>query len=215
MNRVLLRLSAALAIFSTLTLCVMSGCADPHGDYQTYADEAQAKGKLAQGNTSCDVTTTDFNISGQFISYCLAELGGGEPKNSLRLGTVFEQDPGGTIKATLTPLLATATTLNDIADKAVSVTAPFDGPCFSVNFGNVSISGKANALSGSDIEVQDTTLKMKVRSSDNLCAELDGLLIKPFENNFANSKDVCVILRVGADGVLPPLPAADAFLKCP
>jgi hypothetical protein len=153
-------------------------------------------------------------VTGDFVSYCLLSLGNGDPAKSLLFATKFQEN-GPSLSASLTPLKISATSLKDTTGSAASGTAQVTGGAFQLALGMVAIPGDANPISGSDIELDNTVLKANIQSADRICAEVDGQLTKPFPFPIDDPGDICIILRVGADGTLPPRPEANGFICSP
>jgi hypothetical protein len=193
-----------------MTLGVMAlGCVDPVGDFEEYQKMARSKSSAPPPSCLPAPAEGDINISGAFIGYCKVNFA--DASQALMLKTQFTAKDG-VVEAVLTPLLTTATTLNDTAgDPPVTTSAPLLGNQFTMNFGLVKISGKANAISGSDIELADATFRGVLMSTDKVLAELDGGLIKPFALDLNPAGDICIFVR-SSDGVsLPPRPDAADF----
>jgi hypothetical protein len=205
--------SLTRAHFAIMTLGVMAfGCVDPVGDFDEY--QALAKGKAPQQTSSCLPAPTegDFDVSGTFVGYCKVNFA--DPSQALLLGAQFSLKDG-VLEATLTPLLIDAPSLNATAgDPPVTTSAPVTGNQFSMDFGLVKISGKANPISGSDIEIGGAVFKGVVVSKDKVLADLDGGLVKPFVLDLnASNNDVCIFLR-SPDGVAMPTRPEAADFAC-
>jgi hypothetical protein len=207
-----------VALVAALSAGSVLGCVDPNKDFQDYvtlaADKrAQSETGGAGGDGGAGGGANVGALDGQFISYCLSSLGAGDPAKSLLLATELKQD-GTSLSVTLTPLLIAATSLKDTLGSPVNAKAEVANNAFSINFGSVMIPGAANAISGSDIQIDNTVFAAKIQSTDHLCAELGGQLVKPFAYPLDDPGDICIILRVNADGSLPPRPDAKGFV-CP
>lgn len=202
--------SLARAHFGIMTLGVIAlGCVDPVGDFEEYQSSAQKRTSAPPPSCLPAPTEGEIDISGTFVGYCKVNFA--DASQALLLETKFTLKDG-VLEATLSPLLTTATSLNDLAgDPPVTTSAPLTSNQFSMNFGLVKISGKANAISGSDIELGGALFKGVVISKDKVLAELDGGLIKPFVLDLNPAGDVCVFVR-SPDGVaMPTRPEATEF----
>jgi hypothetical protein len=148
--------------------------------------------------------------TGAFVVYCLSTLSSGDTGQVLRFrGELAEE--GGAMALTMTPLKTSGAQRSDTVGSAYKATAVLGGKGeFSLDLGEVKIPGEANAISGSDITLSGTKLIGGVQSPDRLCAELDALLIEPFEYPLTTPGDVCLILRT-ADDTLPATPSAAEF----
>ncbi|MCS6898736.1 MAG: hypothetical protein RMJ98_03415 [Myxococcales bacterium] len=210
MSRGSLYRSFAPLHFAAMMLSVIFvGCVDPVGDFEEYQKMARSKASAPPPSCLPAPAEGDLDISGAFVGYCKVNFA--DPSQALMLRTLFSIKDGQ-LEANLTPLVTTATSLNDTAgDPPVIAAAPLIGNQFTMKFGLVKISGKANAISGSDIELGDATFKGVLMSTDKVLAELDGGLIKPFALDLNPAGDVCVFVR-SPDGVtLPTRPEAAAF----
>ncbi|MCU0657303.1 MAG: hypothetical protein MUF64_19205 [Polyangiaceae bacterium] len=179
---------------------VATGCVDPVGDFEDYKVMAQARPKPTL--LLCPSAPPDpIELSGSFVGYCKVNFAPAE--QALLLSTQFQlQD--GKLSATLTPLLTTAQALSDTAgDPPVNAESALTSNKFAMNFGLVRISGAANAISGSEIELDGALFKGVVVSQDKILAELDGKLIKPFAYDLNVPQDICIFLR-SPDGVTMP-----------
>ena len=191
-------------------------CAHPTDDYETYRDLVK---KRASGNpppATCLGTpvTTDVDISGTWIGYCRVNFA--DASQALRLATRFTKN-GDAIEAKLTPLKVGSTTVDDtVGDPEVSASGTISGGMFSLDVGTVKISGSANPISGSDIQLDGATFESVINSKDEILAELDGQLVKPFMLDLSDKSlsDICVFLRLSDGKTLPATPPGDAELRC-
>jgi hypothetical protein len=216
----------AAALVTSLSIGAVLGCVNPQKDFDGYvqvASDRRAQSSAGSGGTGGSAGggqagdgqggASTVDLSGKFISYCLSSLGVGDPMKSLLLATEFEQT-GSSLSVKLTPLKIGASSLSEILGTATTAKADIASNGFTINFGTVSIPGAANPISGSDIEIANTVFAAKIQSSDHVCAELGGQLTKPFAYPLDDPGDICLILRVNADGSVPPLPKAAEFV-CP
>jgi hypothetical protein len=216
-----------------------AGCVDPDGDYESFRADTEtsrgakpalpgAGGAAGAGGSSAGGSSAGGSsaggagggagvalTSGTFTSFCLSTLAGGDPTKALVFKTELEAS-GSKVSIGLTPLKAKSMSFADVvgAKTTKDGTLNADGT-FSINFGNVAIPGVANPISGSDIEVGNTTFKARVLSNDRLCAELDGQLVKPFNYSLDPPGDVCIILRAPEGGFPTPPAANDYLITCP
>ncbi len=193
--------------FPLLLPFLLSACSST----DTPDDLASAQGTAGQGPGGAGAAgNPNAPLEGSFVSYCLLSLGNGDPSKSILFATKLAPT-GDHVTATLTPLVTAATSLNETAGSPFTASAQVTQGDFVLSFGQVDIPGAANAISGSDIELNPTVLRVHTQSADRACAELDGALVKPFPYPLDDPGDTCLILRVGADGLLPPLPQATDF----
>jgi hypothetical protein len=188
---------------------VATGCVDPVGDFEDYKATAQARAKPTPPSCLPAPPEDPIELSGSFVGYCKVNFA--DATQALLLSTQFQLQDGN-LSATLTPLLTTAQTLNDTSgDPPVDAISTLASNQFTMNFGLVRISGSANAISGSDIELEGALFKGVVVSKDKILAELDGKLVKPFAYDLNVPADICVFLR-SPDGVaIPTRPQASDF----
>ena len=180
---------------------VVFGCVDPVGDYDEYQKMVQSRSSPPPPSCLPAPSAEKFDISGTFVGYCKVNFA--DASLALLLATQISLKDE-VMEVSLTPLLTTATTINDTAgDPAVVASSPLIGNQFSMNFGLVKIAGKANAISGSDIELAGALFKGVVSTKDKLLSELDGGLVKPFALDLNPAGDVCVFVR-SPDGVSLP-----------
>lgn len=158
------------------------------------------------------------DVNGTFLSFCLPKtLSGGDPNLALRFATNITLNESA-MTLSLKPLLTSAKSISETVGASYSQSTDVaSDQTFTLKFGTTSIDGSANPISGSLIEIENTSLTGKLISNDALCAELSGMITKPLKNfSLDTPGDICLIQRVGADGVLPATPSADAFkIACP
>lgn len=203
------------AIAMTLGV-VTSGCADPEGDYEDFlqlvTDRANAQPPVSD---TCLGTASKetLDLNGTFVAYCRVNFAAASEALRLRADIV---QADATVSITLEPLKIGSTSATEtVGDPQVTATTTLEQNKFAFSVGTVNISGTANPLSGSDIQLDDASFKGIVISADEMRAELDGKLIKPFELDLTNpaQPDICVFYRLGADLVLPT-PPEQAALSC-
>ncbi len=200
-----------------LTLgAVFLHCAHPADDYESYLDLVKDRTSTQPPPATCLGTpvTTDVDISGTFVGYCRVNFA--SASQALRLATVFTKT-GDTVVAKMTPLKVGSTTINDtVGDPEVTATATIKAGAFTLDVGTVKISGAANPISGSDIQLDGAVFSAVINSKDEIIAELDGKLVKPFMFDLSDKSksDICDFVRL-ADGVtLPEPPPGDKELSC-
>jgi hypothetical protein len=166
-------------------------------------------------------------IGGTFQVTCLPSISGGDPAKALRFVGKVEltkdspEATSGTASFTFTPLKIPATSLADTSGTSFSTSSPVAvsvGEPFTLALGdNVSVPGDANPISGSEILLNNVSMKVRVRTSDFLCSELDGQAVKPLMIDLAaaESVDVCLFDRVpeGTDAVAA-VTDASRFVPC-
>ena len=191
-------------------------CAHPEADYESYLEVIKRRTSSDPPPATCLGTpvTTDVDISGTYVGYCRVNFA--SASQALRLATRFTKT-GDSVAAKFEPLKIGSTTVNDtVGDPEVSATGTIVGGKFKLDVGVVKVSGSANPISGSDIQIDNATFEAVINSKDEILAELDGALIKPFEFNLSDKSktDICVFMRL-ADGVtLPEPPPGDDELRC-
>jgi len=192
-----------------MTLSVaLTGCPNAAKDYDEFVETARSKAAPAPPSFLPPATTEKVDLSGSFVGFCKVSFAAAD--QSLLLGTVIKHD-GATIDLVMTPLATTATTLNDtVGDPPVQASSGTLNNQFELKFPTINISGKANAISGSDIQVDAVVITGVAVSKDKIVAELDGQLIKPFKKDLTTVGDVCLFLRT-TDGTLPPHPTDADF----
>lgn len=153
-------------------------------------------------------TQAKVDLSGTFVGYCKINFADASQALIFRADLALE---GSTLQAKLQSLRSDDASINDTSGAPVSAKTGVAGNQFSLNFGQVDIPGNANPISGSDIEIGDTSLNSVILSQDSFRAELDGSLLKPFVLDLDPAGDICIFLRAPGGGSLPPRPEAVDF----
>lgn len=191
-------------------------CAHPTDDYEKYLEIVKTRTSSNPPPATCLGTpvTTDVDISGVYVGYCRVNFA--DASQALRLATRFTKKVDS-IEAKMVPLKVGATTVNDtVGDPEVSASGTILGGTFKMEVGTVKISGAANPISGSDIQLDGATFDFVINSKDEILAELDGQLVKPFTLDISDKSksDICVFLRLADDVTLPQTPPGDKELSC-
>ncbi|RYE92887.1 MAG: hypothetical protein EOO75_05640, partial [Myxococcales bacterium] len=145
---------------------VATGCADPTGDYEDFlglvTDRANA---LPPASDQCLGTATSevVDLTGTFAAYCRVYIASSSQALVLRADMV---QAGSSLSVTLSPLKIKPTTANDtVGDPPVTSTSELVSGEFAFDVGTVRVSGSANPLSGSDIQVDGASFKGLVISA--------------------------------------------------
>ncbi len=191
---------------------VMAGCPSPQDDYDDYLKLAQKPAATAVVPTSkCPVA----DVNGLFVGYCKVNFA--TPEQSLMLRTEFTL-ADGKISADFKPLKNSTTgvgptsTEDIVAGVDIKASGTVTDNQFTLTAGDVSIPGAANPLSGTDILLTGSSFKAFTVSTDIVFAELDGTLVKPFENDLTQPGDTCIFVRATGTAI-PARP--DDELKTP
>jgi len=203
----------------TLAVVTLGGtflhCAHPTDDYETYLDIVKKRTSTAPPATCLGTpVTSEVDLTGTFIGYCRVNFA--DASQALLLATTFAQT-GTKVEAKLVPLKIGAKTVDDtVGDPETLASAEVDGGKFSLDFGTVKISGSANPISGSDIQLDNAVFEGVINSKDEILAELEGQLVKPFmfDLSDASKADICVFLRLADGKTLPETPPGDKELSC-
>lgn len=209
--------SSAIRALVVLTLGgTFLHCAHPTDDYEAYLKVVQGRTSSTPPPATCLGTpvTSEVDLTGTFIGYCRVNFA--DASQALRFATRFTQT-GASLEAKLTPLKSGAKTVNEtVGDPETVASGKISGGTFSLDFGTVKVSGAANPISGSDIQLDGAVFKSVINSKDEILAELEGQLVKPFmlDLSDATKSDICVFTRL-ADGLtLPEPPPGDSELRC-
>ena len=191
-------------------------CAHPVEDYEAYLEVVKGRTSSTPPPATCLGTpvTSEVDLTGTFIGYCRVNFA--DASQALRFATRFTQT-GASLEAKLTPLKTGAKTVNEtVGDPETVASGKISGGTFSLDFGTVKVSGAANPISGSDIQLDGAVFKSVINSKDEILAELEGQLVKPFMLNLsdATKSDICVFTRLADGATLPEPPPGDSELRC-
>lgn len=191
-------------------------CAHPTDDYEAYLDVVKKRTSNKPPPATCLGTpvTTDVDISGTYVGYCRVNFA--SAAQALRLATRFTKT-GSSVEAKLTPLKVGAKTVNDtVGDPEVSATGTIEGGKFTLSVGTVKVSGTANPISGSDIELNNAVFQAVINSKEEILAELDGKLVKPLMQDLSakDQTDFCMFVLLADGMTLPEPPPGDEELRC-
>ncbi len=139
---------------------------------------------------------------------CLPTIGGGDPSKALRFAGKMLVLGGGQRFVYLRALPVGASSLSQaFGPVQLGKTA---GPAVDgdpVSFGLVTIPGGANAISGNDLVIEPTQLRLVVNGPESRpCAELDGMIRKPLVIDLSDpqSVDTCLFDPVASDTTPTP-----------
>ncbi len=196
-------------------LGVVLHCAHPSEDYEKYLEIAKTRASEPPPATCLGTpVTSDVDISGTFAAYCRVNFA--TASQALVMATTFTKS-ADKVEAKLTPLKIGAKTINDtVGDPQVSATGTIVAGEFSLDVGTVKVSGAANPISGSDIELSGAVFKAVINSKDEILAELEGQLIKPFTFDLSDpaNSDICLFTRLSDGMTLPDPPPGETELSC-
>ncbi|MGB1274282.1 MAG: hypothetical protein ACPG77_00925 [Nannocystaceae bacterium] len=89
-----------------------------------------------------------------------------------------------------------------------------DDGSFFIDFGNTTLVGEANPITGTEI-VATLTMNGFIQSEDFICGLVNGMLLAPVENTLDGSTFGAVRME-SADPAIYPVPATDEFpMLCP
>jgi hypothetical protein len=191
-------------------------CAHPTDDYESYLDLVKKRTSSSKPPAGCLGTpdTSGVDLTGTFVGYCRVNFA--SASQALRLATRFTQT-GTTLEAKLTPLKTGAKTVNEtVGDPELTATTDILEGKFSLDVGTVKVSGGANPISGSDIQLDNAVFEAVINSKDEILAELNGQLVKPFTLDLSDETktDICLFVRLADGTTLPEPPPGEAELSC-
>ncbi len=203
----------ALALPSLVSLGMLAGCPspEPEGRYDEFVDKTQdirddaASVKMDVGGALADVTGT-FHFS---IAAIIAET---TPLQFIGY-TTFTANPagGGTLDIDLQPLslnvLATTEPREFVGD-VVSISFPVDeaGAFIDADLGEVSVTGAANPITGSDI-VATLSLTGAIQDENVYCGVVNGMVTVPANIDLTGSTFAAI--RIADEDAMNPAALPD------
>lgn len=171
-------------------LVLFAGCGpDTEARWNEFTEETQPArdAALAGGSGSCDgEACTDCDISGYHIVGLETLLGPGTPIQFV----VEVVDSGDTADFSFQPLSldlgAIDTPREEVGDPIVVTGVPLTDGLFSIDFGEVTVPGSANPISGGDI-VATIVLEGRILSSDAWAGDVSGAATSPVNADLAGS----------------------------
>lgn len=161
----------------------------------------------------------DGGVSGQFYVACMTTLASDNVDRALAYRATVNLDAQkAKIDVTLEPLRGwdkTAVAAFPATDTSQVVGQGLAAPTadvsadgrFTLLYPTLSVSGEANPISGSNIEMANASIDAVVKSTDKMCGRITGHVIKPADMALNDPTDICLFLRT--TGPVPKLTLTD------
>jgi len=183
-----------------------AACIDPKADYEDFAQRPLAEREASVVDvplTPCQELLKDFP-AGKFLATCRPAVTG-LPFALLAEQTVTTSPDGvtGTFNMSLQGLKYGATNGSETVGDAIPLAPAMIGSdcTYTDNVGTLVIPAETTILMR-ELVAENVVLRGKLQSADRSCAELDGN-VPLIMLDLNKDGDVCLFLRLPADGTLP------------
>jgi len=199
------------------SLLPTAGCPAPRVRLDDFLDDTKAIRDLPPPKEDLGAMLAD--ISGTFILALDPSILPGLPLQFFVTSTFTPTPSGGSLNLDFQPLslepMSTTEPRLFVGDviSFTDIEVKDDGSFF-IDFGNTTLVGEANPITGTEI-VATLTMNGFIQSEDFICGLVNGMLLAPVENTLDGSTFGAVRME-SADPAIYPVPATDEFpMLCP